>query len=574
VIEQLSSTGAEATIDAEIAIVGAGPAGIVTALELARHGIPVVVIESGLAGYDPTLQALSEADRWDPARHATMTLAVRRQVGGASVIWGGRCVPYDPVDFEQRSFVSSSSWPIGYEAISRYVPRACDWLVCGRPVFSASNIDHLAPTLLPGLADGDITTSTLERWSLPTNFAKRYHKELQGSRFVRVVTGATCTEIVCAAESGRAELLRARTMTGRPVVVRARTFVIAAGGLESTRLLMTSKGPGGQQLGNHSGHLGRWYMAHAEGVIASVRFFTHPRQTIYGYERDVDGTYVRRRFAFTAAFQRRHEVPNIVAWLTNPELSDSAHRSGPLSFVYLALRSPLGHRFAPDAQRRSLTGERVPGAPYGGATRSPSVSHLRNVIRSPVSTGHFLLRFGTDRFLRHERRAPGFFVYNRENRYPLQFHGEHLPNPASSVSLSPNTDALGRPKLDIDLRFSSADVDGVVRAHRLWDAWLRAAGVGRLEYHGPDPYESVDRCLGGGFHQIGTARMSASPDSGVVDRDLAVHGVQNVYVVSSATFVTSSQANSTLMIVAFAVRLADRLRQKLRPPTPHLGVRA
>jgi choline dehydrogenase-like flavoprotein len=51
-----------------------------------------------------------------------------------------------------------------------------------------------------------------------------------------------------------------------------------------------------------------------------------------------------------------------------------------------------------------------------------------------------------------------------------------------------------------------------------------------------------------------------------VDQNLAVHGAPNVYVASSSTFVTSGQANSTFMIVAFAVRLADHLRWALRTP--------
>ncbi|MBA2297648.1 MAG: hypothetical protein H0W14_06370 [Actinobacteria bacterium] len=72
--------------------------------------------------------------------------------------------------------------------------------------------------------------------------------------------------------------------------------------------------------------------------------------------------------------------------------------------------------------------------------------------------------------------------------------------------------------------------------------------------------------IGGGFHQLGTTRMSARSEDGVVDRNLAVHGVENLYVASSSTFVTSSKANSTFMIVAFAVRLAEHLRSVLRRP--------
>ena len=57
--------------------------------------------------------------------------------------------------------------------------------------------------------------------------------------------------------------------------------------------------------------------------------------------------------------------------------------------------------------------------------------------------------------------------------------------------------------------------------------------------------------------------MSTKPEDGVVDRNLRVHGMDNLYVASSSTFVTSSQANSTFMIAVFAVRLADHLRSVL-----------
>jgi choline dehydrogenase-like flavoprotein len=55
--------------------------------------------------------------------------------------------------------------------------------------------------------------------------------------------------------------------------------------------------------------------------------------------------------------------------------------------------------------------------------------------------------------------------------------------------------------------------------------------------------------------------MAADPTDGVVDPHLRVHGIDNLYVASSSTFVTSGQANSTFMIVAFALRLADHFNR-------------
>jgi hypothetical protein len=553
-----------ASLTADLVVVGAGPAGIVIALEVASEGFDVLLIESGRKTFSPEIQKLADAAELDRDRHAPMSMTTRRQLGGASVIWGGRCVPYDAVDFDQRPFITDATWPVSYGDLLPYFQRACNWLECGRAVFDATTIDHLPKTLVPGLRDGEIRSSTLERWSVPTNFGREYRQRLRRSQHVRLVTGLTCTEIVCRSGQSHVDHLKCRTLGGEQMLVRGRGYVLTCGGLENTRLLLASAGPDGNSIGNHSGHLGRWYMGHVEGVVANARFLTPPGGTVYGYERDVDGVYVRRRLSFTRQFQHERQLPNVVAWLANPELADPRHRSGVLSFAYLALTSPAGRFFASEAQRLSLTGEWVPGAPYGGAQKGPLRAHLKNLLRDAVPTARFVAGFGSKRFLARRRRVPGFFVYSPQNIYPLQYHGEHSPNRESRVTLTRDRDALGMPKLWIDVRFSERDVDGVARAHRYWDEYLRRTGCGRLEYLHDDVEAAIWNRIGAGFHQAGTTRMAARPDDGVVDRDLAIHGFDNLFVASSSTFVTSSQANSTFMIVVFAVRLADHLRSVLR----------
>jgi len=548
---------------AEVAVIGAGPAGITVALELARRGVDVILLESGKRGYDQEAQRLSEAAHWPADLHAPMSLAVRRQVGGTSTIWGGRCVPYDPVDFTERDFVPASVWPVSHGDLEPYFQRASDWMKTGRAVFDISGLPHLRRELVPGLIDDGVTTSSLERWSLPTDFGKVYYHELRRSPNLRLVTGFTCTRILTHSGSRRAEGIVCKRLGEGKIIIRAPFVVVAGGGLESTRLLMHSEAPSGGELGNHSGHLGRWYMGHLEGVIAQVEFDTDPRQTIYGYENDEDGVYVRRRFAFTKSFQIENRLPNISGWLANPELADARHGNAKLSFTYLALTSPFGPLMAPPAQRLSLSGTRVPGAPYGVTDISPRREHVRNVLRHPLDTAHFIAGFGSKRFLSRGRRAPGFFVYNRHNSYRFQYHAEHLPAWASRVRRSRAVDEVGMRRLDIDIRFSEADFEGVVRAHRCWDEHLRRLGVGRLRFLSADPIGNVRSRSGGGFHQVGTTRMASEPESGVVDRNLCVFGVDNVYVASSSTFVTSGQANSTFMIVAFAVRLADHLAARV-----------
>lgn len=547
----------------QVAVVGAGPGGITTALELARNGVDVLLIESGISHFDNAVQSLADAAEWDQARHVPMRIATRRQLGGASTIWGGRCVPYDEVDFDRRPGSANVEWPISYSDATPYFERACTWLVCGRPIFSAHEIAGVPPSIVPGLPDSGVQSSTLERWSLPTDFWRRYRRTLSHVPRIRVTAGLTCTRIV---EDGETiTKLECRSIRGHRVDVQAQFFIIAAGGLESTRLLLASPRSNHVAIGNHSDHLGRWYMGHCEGCIANVCFVTDPQKTIYGYERDIDGVYVRRRFTFGRQRILEEGLPNIAMWLSNWEPRDARHRSGVLSFAYMMLLSPFSRFMAAEAQRLALTGRGVVGTPYRAGEVGPVRHHLRNMVLDLKDTTAFALDFGSKRFLSRGRRAPGFFVFRPDNRYRLAFHGEHVPRRDSRVTLSEHRDSAGLPRLRIDLRFGEDDVVGVVRAHEQLDAHLRRHGVGYLEYLDPDPRQAVADHLGGGFHQVGTTRMARRPEDGVLDSDLRVYGTSNLFVASSSAFVTSGQANSTFMIVVMALRLADHVRTLLRP---------
>jgi choline dehydrogenase-like flavoprotein len=424
-------------------------------------------------------------------------------------------------------------------------------------VFTALELARLADrSMIAGFPDGDVLTSSLERWSLPTRFGRLYRNRLERTRRLDLITGLTCTHIACDPESGEVDHLVLRSLSGRQAIARGRFYVLATGGLEATRLLMASADVHTDGIGNGSGHLGRWYMAHVEARVARVHLTTAPESTVHAHERDGDGVYVRRRFTFSPELQRREGLPNAAIWFVNPPMGDPAHGSGILSGVYLSLISPLGRFMLTDAIRRA--GTRTAG-------RVRKRDHLRNIIRDLGPAARFALSFGYRRFLKPGRKAPGFFVRSAANVYPLDYHGEHIPNPDSRVVLTSELDSLGVPRIRTEMRFSEDDVANVERAMRELDAALRDAGVGYLEFLFDDVAAGVRECLVGasGFHQTGTTRMAASAEDGVVDANLAVFGTQNLFVASTSTFPTSSQANPTLTGVAFAVRLAEHLDQEL-----------
>ncbi len=536
----------------QIIVVGTGPAGTVLALELAGAGFEVALVESGCLKYNEVAQNLGEASYLDPKHHAPMSHCTRMQLGGTSNIWGGRCLPYDPVDFDKRPYIHCSDWPVQYEELERYFQKACDYFFCGSPQFNIQDIKNITQkTIVPGLPDTQVLTSTLERWSLPTNFGREYFNELKKSDKITVIYGLTCTDIETNEQGNSVILIHGRTIGGKNIYLKGQKYLIAGGALNTTRLLLNSdsKHPGG--IGNHSGLLGKFYMGHLSGDIATVRFKTNPRETAFDFDHDLNGIYLRRRFSFTRQFLHEKQLPNIVAWLGSPRFGEASHQSGVLSSAYLALSMPI--------LKKVLTSTAMREAAVGHQDQPSLRPHIENIFKDLRNVVSFIPSFGYKRFIA-KRKIPGLFVYSAANEYPLHYHGEQVPNESSKVSLSDEYDELGMRKLNINLRFTQQDIEGVIRAHDFWDEHIKKYDCGYLKYTSNDLQSSVYAQAKDGFHQVGTTRMSKDPGDGVVDTDSRVHGFNNLYISSSSTFVTSGQANSTFMIVAFALRLADHLK--------------
>ena len=138
---------------------------------------------------------------------------------------------------------------------------------------------------------------------------------------------------------------------------------------------------------------------------------------------------------------------------------------------------------------------------------------------------------------------------------------EQAPNPHSRITLGSECDVLGQRKVCVDWQLTSLDWHTYRTAGALFGAELARACRG--QFH-PEPClqegSGQAPALRGTAHHMGTTRMADSPQDGVVDRDCKVHGVDNLYVVGSSVFPTSSWAFPTFTIVAMSVRLANHLR--------------
>jgi choline dehydrogenase-like flavoprotein len=536
-------------VQANICIVGGGPAGITLAMELARSGRSILLLESGDARPTDDAQALNIGEVSDEALHSPPDKYRQRCFGGGTSIWGGRCVPFDPIDFDARPWMDHSGWPISYADVERYYPAANALCEAGEYEYDARlAVPGGMRPLLRGFTPRHFDMNGIERFSCPTDFGKRYQARLRAAANVRVLLRATVTHLRASRDGSRIERLDVRNGKDLGFSVVADQFVLAMGGIETPRLLLTSDDVHENGIGNANDLVGRFYMCHIAGTIGSLQV-DGPGDTVWhGYDVAADGTYCRRRISLRPAVQAELGLGNAVFRLHHPRIADPRHRTGPLSAIFLA-QNFISYEYA-----KRL----VSDVPPSGATW---LRHGVNAVTDPLSTARFLGHWLRDRTLA-ERKFPSVIIRPRANLFSLDFHAEQTPDRDSRVGLAGATDRFGNRQVRVDWRYSRQDVETVARSFDLLRDDLVEQGIGRLSLAQDETdIETVVRRDGAyGGHHIGTVRMGNSPSSGVVDGDGKVFGVTNLYVAGSAVFPTSSQANPTLTIVAMALRLADHLR--------------
>ena len=550
-------------LSCDVCIIGAGASGITVALECARKNLDVIVLEAGNRRFDARNQDLYRGSIADPEGHAPLHESRVRRLGGTTSLWGGRCIAFDNIDFERRPYVPLSGWPIRREDLEPYYAIAHSYCDIGSVSYDASAVFPAASwQMIPGFAEGDILTGKLERWNRGRDFGKAYFKDLKQAANIRLLLNASCSNIESCSEGTRISTVEATSLHRNNFRISAKAFVLSAGALEVTRLLLNSNSVHSEGIGNHSGWLGRCYMGHLVGHICKVTFLCDPDEIEYGFELDADGIYCRRRFGISEEAQRRLNIMNFVAYLDNAPKYDPSHRNGMLSFAYLALSMPgLKSVLAPGYQLRLATRPREMVYSENYRPVDPRyLSHLKNICADLPKVARELPDFFYKRFL-HAPRLPGFVLKEGSGVYFLNYLSEQSPHRDSRISLSNERDFFGMAKLHVDYRIQENDIQSIYKAHQLLDRELRRQQCGYLTFLRPDAIDHIREQAGDGIHQIGTTRMSDEPANGVVDRNCRVHGIANLFVASSSIFPTSSHASPTLTIVAVAARIADRLER-------------
>jgi len=529
----LNEASAPAQLETDVCVVGGGAAGVALARNLSQRGHDVCLLEAGGMDFEQATQDLCFGDitgmEYYELEHSRL-----RFFGGTTNIWGGRSIPLDRFDFEKRDWVPHSGWPITLGDLQSYYKIAHDSLELGEYDYSADMWEKLQ--LTPLKFDPEEVAHLFWRFDRKKErFNNQQVDDLLAAKNARIVLHANVVRVQAGETARDIKHLVARTLGGHEVNVRAKHFVLACGAIENARLLLLSDDTESNGIGNSKDQVGRYFMEHPHGRIAHIAtkdpawFWAHYRK-----RHLPSGPPVAPALVAPQALQRSKKILNSAATLKlqrDPKLGVGISKK-----VYLNLKHDLN---ATKGNRRAW---HVYRGVMGWLQKHVSVTLARATARA---------------------RKMDLYLMSR---------AEQAPNPDSRVVLSSELDSLGCRQGDLNWQLSELDKRTALEFARAVGREFERLGLGSLStmpwLEDGTAEWPVDPTVGnhpiGGYHHMGTTRMSESPADGVVDKNCTVHGYDNLHIAGSSVFTTGGWANPTLTILALSHRLSDHLDKLLR----------
>ncbi len=268
---------------------------------------------------------------------------------------------------------------------------------------------------------------------------------------------------------------------------------------------------------------------------------------------DKDGNLQRQAAGLVAVAANSIETPRLLLQSASPMFPEGlANSSGQVGRNYM--RHTTGSVYARfNDPVRMHRGETMAGVIADESKHDPDRGFAGGYYLETISLGPaFLASFGDP-----GAWGRGFteILEAYANTAGLWVVGEDLPQESNRVTLNTTvSDKNGLPVPNVN--FDDHVNDIAMRDHGYAQAELLYETVGSVGAQRTPPYPST--------HNMGTSRMSARPEDGVVDSWGRAHDVPNLFISDGSVFTTSAAANPTLTIVALAIRQAEYIADQLK----------
>jgi choline dehydrogenase-like flavoprotein len=515
------------SIRSQVCIIGAGVSGHSLAQRLTATGIGVALLEAGGRAIEKRSQSVYDA-RMARRSHSGTLEGRFRLLGGSSTRWGGQLLPYTAEILQPPPSLSSYGWPLTIDDLTPFYLEAQRLLAADDFPFDAKAFldafHRKVPPLLDELPELRARFSKCAPFSR-RNLASSVGKDLERSNSATIYLHANLNELLLAPTGDRIEAALVRNYAGTKFRFEAEHFVLSAGTIETSRLLLASRSVNPKGVGNTYDQVGRYFhdqisLPAAELTGATRRMFL-----------ESFGPFLYRRTAHTVKFEaspQLREHLNLLAVMAHI-IIDEPEDSG-VSIVRSLLRS---------MQR--------------GDMKETILRELPKVPRAWIDLGRLAY---TAKFEKRRHASPRAAVM-------LCLDTGQLPLADTRIRVADDLDDLGMPKAIVDWTVSDTDLTTLRRFAAFLRDRFAALSISGIEWR-PELFDESAEITGitDTFHPMGGCRMGMDPRESVVDSNLTVHGIPNLSVASAAVFPSGGSSNPSFTMIALALRLGDWLASR------------
>ena len=542
--------------EVDVAIVGSGPAGMTLARELAGAGLSIMVLESGLR------RVTARGDALRATEHEGIAIkeySRERVLGGSSSTWAGLSSPMDAIDLVPRPWLQSSGWPLARDELLPLWQAAAErYRFAPLSRYEPGGFDEVKASGAPPPRWDELEEKVFLAADPPQDFGAE-HADVFERPGVELLLDATLLSLSSDGAADAVRSARLVTRSGQQHELRARVFVLAAGGIENTRLLLLSTDGCAAGLGNERDQVGRWFMNHPKNYHGVITLAEPVRELPWHFGCMAGGHAGYAGLRLSDEAQARDGLLN--SYVRFEPLFPWSDSEGVEAFVLMAKKSGA----LLSAFKRRNKGKVTSLRDYSETGDDSELQNARKTAWQRLGlVGRVLLEAPSVARYVHSRLREGRAPL--VNRVRLRNFMEMEPQPEQRVVLGQAKDLNGSPLPRVMHAPSERDRRSMAAVHEALARELQRNGFGRLDGAlRPDasPWP-IDQDAS---HHMGATRMGADPATSVVNADLRLHETDNVYLAGASVFPTSGCANPTFTLVALSIRLAAHLKARLGVPS-------
>lgn len=487
----------------DLVIIGAGAVGLYLATKY--HDKRILIIESGGFGENETYQKLNKVKNLGKILNCS-EWGRKRAIGGTTIKWGGQSLPFQNIDFEDREWLTETKkWPISLDELRDSYNCVNSWMGVDTKDYR-KEIEGLL-NYKPLKFNTSLIDFHFSKWAKKPNF-NDIIKNKQTSH-IDILYNATVSKLHMNLKSITSLTISDFNKSIQfPLSV---PVILANHTIESVRSLLILNDE-------------YKFLTPSKSPLLGAGFGEHPCMVV-GELKTLNPYNIQRKL--------NTQLHGISKYGVRLSISDELIRKKQL----LNISASIFHRYDEGFN------------PYQELLDFNNIFKLKKIFNFGVLKSLIKTTFA---FFFHR------FVYKHDSKIDVIVMCEQEWLSSSRIELSDNLDELRMPVVNLTWKLSNLTSQTIVEFSKILQNEFRSLGLGEIELYSAivnEDFILIENKLSDVNHQMGGAVFGTDPDNSILNPNLRVHEVDNLYVASCACFPSFSHSNPTLTLLALADRM-------------------